>query len=107
MNAALRPADNVGLQAIRLSHAPTIALTTGIPLLLAVDYSRCLPAGPSGKLRFVVRGPDGFASLDHLFRSPPAVVSFTPTVAGEYTAALSEVTHNRWWGALDLTVSGD
>lgn len=40
-------------------------------------------------------------------RSPPPSFTFIPLAAGDYLITLGESGHNRWFGTLRITVTGD
>lgn len=78
------------------------------PVLITVSYAKALPQGVVLPLEMTVTDPGG-ALLDRrtFERFAPSSLSFTPIEAGSHLVRLAECFHNKWFGALELEITGD
>jgi hypothetical protein len=78
------------------------------PVLITVDYSRCLPAGVVLPLEFSVTGPGNVQTERHVStRFAPSTLVFVPKEGGSHLVRLGEAFHNLWWGRLVVDIAGD
>ncbi len=78
------------------------------PVLINVDYDGALPEGIVLPLEFTVVAPSSVNSESHVYRRfAPLQLTFTPREGGSFLVRLAEQWHNRWWGGLQLEISGD
>jgi hypothetical protein len=97
-----------GEDRIRLTLTdPDQRLQAFTPILITVDYSRCLPEGIVLPLEFTVSAPST-GNVRTVFRrfSPPEL-AFTPQEGGSHLIRLAEQFHNQWFGKLVLEIAGD
>jgi len=94
--------------------AETQVLAAFRPLTVDVDYSAAAPEGVVLPLEMTIVGPRGATERSPRFfarhfyrRTRPSSLTFIPTEGGDYLVRVAEVGHNRWWGALALSVTGD
>ena len=89
--------------------AATSSPRVGDPVIVLVSYDRCDPEGVVLPLEFTVTGPSGKATFQRRYyrRVRPVEVTFRPTEGGSHLIRIAELFHNRWWGALVVTVAGD
>jgi hypothetical protein len=78
-------------------------------VLIDVDYSACDPAGVVLPLEAIVTQESGASTFqrqtfDNLAPSQLAVV---PREGGQMLVRLAEKHHNRWFGALEISVAGE
>ncbi len=103
----LAPAD-VGEDRLVLTNASTATPKAFTPITIDVDYSACDPAGVVLPLEFTITAPSKSGFSRKLFtRTAPSSIIFTPREGGAHLVRLTEVGHQRWWGKLVVTVSGD
>lgn len=77
-------------------------------VLIDVDYTDCDPEGIALPLVLTIATERGTTFERRVFtRKAPSQVSFVPREGGLYTVRLAEFAHNRWFGALTVTVLGD
>ena len=75
-------------------------------VVVAVDYSRCLPESIMLPLEFTVTGPSGVTRT--VFRRfAPSELAFVPREGGSFLVRLSEQWHNLYWGSIVLEIAGD
>lgn len=78
------------------------------PVLITVDYSRCLPEGTVLPLEFSVIGPGNVQIERHVStRFAPSSLVFVPKEGGSFLVRLGEMWHNLYWGKLVLDIAGD
>jgi len=78
------------------------------PVVVNVDYGRCLPQGVCCPMILEVRGPSSQSYQRREFlRRAPDVVVFRPSEGGVHHVTLREAAHNRWWGSLRIEVAGE
>jgi hypothetical protein len=85
---------------------PNQRLQAFAPVLIAVDYSRCLPEGIVLPLEFTITGPSS-PPRSVFPRFAPNELAFVPREGGTYLLRLGECWHNLYWGALVLEITGD
>ena len=100
--------DTFRAQAFAL--VPTDALTVPrafepIPLQIAL-MSAYVNDGLVPPLELIVAAPNGRHTLTELATVPLAVL-VTPDAGGTWRVTLRELSHNRWWGSIDIAVTGD
>lgn len=101
--------DFVGAEAIGLSLAdPLVPILAHRAIGIQVDYAETFPAFVALPIEVTIQGPnpDNFIRKIHT-RSPPKVVTFTPKDGGTHTVLVREVSHNKWYGTLDVEVLGE
>jgi len=101
--------DYVGAKRIVLNLDDALGTTRARSIVLIdVDYSACAPEGVALPLVFTIATERGTTFERRVFsRRAPSQVSFVPREGGLYTVRLTELAHNRWFGALTVTVLGD
>jgi len=93
----------------------SLALVAGLapprafaPVLVMVDYERCLPEGVALPLELLIAAPSaGNVIRRVLRRAAPRVIAFTPREGGLHGVLVRELAHNRWVGKLRIVVAGD
>jgi hypothetical protein len=98
-----------GEDRIRLTLTdPDQLLQAFTPVLITVDYSRCLPEGVVLPLEFTVTAPSTANAVRTVFRRfAVAGLAFTPREGGSHLVRLAEQFHNHWFGTLVLDITGD
>ncbi len=103
----LAPAD-VGEDMIVLANESTATPKAFTPVTITIDYSACDPAGVMLPLELTITAPSRSGFLRRQFaRTAPSSIIFTPREGGDHLVRITEVGHQRWWGKLVVTVSGD
>lgn len=76
--------------------------------LIDVDYSLTLPSDIVLPLEMTVSSSSGAATFQRrVFRRvKPSQLSFVPREGGPHLVRLAEAHHNRWFGALEISVDG-
>jgi hypothetical protein len=99
----------MGEDRIRLTLSdPDQLLQVFRPVLITVDYSRCLPQGVVLPLEFTVTGPGNVLTERHVSkRFAPTTLVFVPKEGGSFLVRLGEMWHDLWWGKLVLEIAGD
>lgn len=102
-------APELGDDAIGLSLSPdTAAPLQGAPVIVLCDYSAAEPNGVVLPVVVQVIAPDGRVTVNRtVTRVLPASFDFIPDMAGVHLARVAEMNHNRWFGALQISVQGD
>ncbi len=74
-----------------------------------VDYSKCLPADVVLPLEFTVSSESGTSNFQRRFfrKLRPPQLTFIPREGGAHLIRLAEANHNRWFGALQIDVTGE
>jgi hypothetical protein len=86
---------------------PDVPPTAFRPTTIQVSYARCKPDGVMLPLIFEVQGPSASSYQRRDFtRCPPVYIVFTPREKGRHLVILREAHHHRWWGSLEIQVSG-
>ncbi len=86
---------------------------TGTPrarqsIVIFVDYEDTLPEGIVLPLILEVQGPSTASyQRKEFLRTNPASLVVTPKEGGDHTVILREAAHNRWWGSVRFTATGD
>jgi hypothetical protein len=98
-----------GESRIRLTLSdPDQRLQAFTPVIIAVDYSRCLPEGIVLPLEFTVTAPGNTTIERTVFRRfSPTELAFVPREGGSHLVRLAEQFHNQWLGVLELEIIGD
>ena len=87
---------------------PKQRLQAFTPVVVSVDYSRCLPAGVVLPLEFTVTGPSQTSNVRTVFRRfAPRELVFTPREGGSFLVRCCEQFHNLFFGVLVLEITGD
>lgn len=87
---------------------PDQRLQAFTPVLVSVDYSRCLPEGIVLPLEFTVTGPSSEVRHYAVYRRfGPTELAFIPREGGSFLFRLAECWHNLYWGSLVLEILGD
>mgnify|MGYP001560409073 CR=1 FL=1 len=78
-------------------------------MLIDVDYSACDPAGVVLPLEATVTQESGATTFQRqaFDNLAPAQLAFVPREGGQMLVRLAEKHHNRWFGALEITVAGE
>lgn len=101
--------DRLGAETIELQLSPDTAnAIAGLPVVVNCDYSGAGAEGIVLPVSFTVLKPDGSALLVREFsRVLPTSIDFTPVDPGVHLVRLAETNHNRSYGALEMSVTGD
>lgn len=99
----------VGEDRISLTLDSTDTPQAGRALLLNVDYSATMPEGVVLPLILTIVPPseDQEPEVRVFRRRAPTSIPITPREGGVHLVSLREAAHNRWWGRLRVTVSGE
>lgn len=90
------------------SHPRGAVIATFETVVVAVDYARAGAVGPVLPLEVLVTtlaDRRAHERARHVSVAPSQVI-LRPTEAGEWLVVVREIAHNRWWGALRLSVVG-
>jgi len=72
-----------------------------------VVYTQCDPEGVVLPLEMIVRGPSQSSYKRKVYSThAPNVLHYKPTEGGVHLIMLREVAHNRWWGRINVNVTG-
>lgn len=78
------------------------------PVLISVSYTKAAPQGVVLPLEMTVTGPGGGLLTRRVFdRFAPSSLAFTPIESGSHLVRLAECFHNKWFGVLELEITGD
>jgi hypothetical protein len=99
----------LGAAVIALSLSPdTPAPLQGAPVVVLCDYSAAMPNGVVLPLSIQVTTPDGRLIVDRQITHVLAEsFDFIPDIGGSHLARVAELNHNRWFGALEIIVTGE
>lgn len=97
-----------GRIAVRLADVDAV-LSAHVPIVLAIDYSGCLPSGVVLPLVFSVSSGRSVSSFQkRIFsRAAPSSIVWTPVEGGPHLLRFAEAFHNRWQGILRLDIAGE
>ena len=96
-----------------------IVLTLGNPLApvfprrpcrVLIDASACdRNGGLQLPIEIIITGPRGESDFVRIVdrRTVRTSLTWTPKGAGRHTIVMREAAHNRWFGSLDVVVTGD
>src|SRR5262245_19613553 len=101
--------DYVGERRLALSLASLDSPPRAFAAIeLVVDYTAALPDGIVLPLELTIASPSPSNFVRrHFLRSRPSSLAFIPQEGGRHLVRLTEVAHNRWWGALTIDVAGE
>lgn len=101
--------ESYGEDRIALSLTPGQTPRQFEPVTISVDYDGCLPEGIMLPLEMTVTAPSGAATFQRQVfeRLSPSELAFVPREGGEHLVRLAERFHNRWFGALQITIIGE
>ncbi len=91
----------------------TLADDTGLPkanqsIVINVAYDRALPEGVVMPLILEVQGPSESSYQRREFlRTAPSSIVVIPREGGLFRVILREFAHNKWFGSVGFTVSGE
>lgn len=102
-------APELGQKMIELELSQeTLNPLEGSPVTVLCDYSQALPNGVTLPISIQVTTPDGRRIVDRVIsRVLPESFDFIPDVGGVHLARVIEVDHNRWFGSMQISVTGD
>lgn len=97
-----------GRIAVRLADVDAV-LSAHVAIVLAIDYTACLPSGVVLPLVFSVSSGRSVSSFQkRIFtRAAPTSIVWTPVEGGPHLVRVAEVFHNRWQGVLRLDIAGE
>jgi len=105
--------ENVGEEKIRVLLRNPTTLVAYQPITIDFDYSEVEINGLIPPFEFIVQptfglgGPESGYLYKKFTRNAPTEFTFDVPFAGTYLIVLREAWHNRYWGRLEITVTGD
>jgi hypothetical protein len=98
----------LGEDRIDVTCDTTQKLAAFSPITVGFGYTRCAPEGASLPLELIVQGPNAGSFVRKYFtRGLPSVFIFTPKEGGAHLVRLAELSHNYWFGALVIPITGE